>query len=155
MGDLDPVGLGDELMTAVAVLRRLVRGRLHADLPGPRLRGGQIELLRLVADRPGIGVAAAARQLYLAPNSVSTLVNQLTDAGLLVRETDPDDRRAVRLRVTEAATARLDNWRQARAALVGAGMATLSEADRGRVAEALPVLHTLINRLAGEEDETE
>ncbi|GAA1788893.1 hypothetical protein GCM10009682_08690 [Luedemannella flava] len=39
----------------------------------------------------GIGVPAAARELRLAGNPVSTLINQLTEAGHLCRETDPAD----------------------------------------------------------------
>ena len=46
----------------------------------------QSELLRLVAARPGISVAEAARELRLAPNTVSTLVGRLADQGLLSRE---------------------------------------------------------------------
>ncbi|GAA4336476.1 hypothetical protein GCM10023086_69750 [Streptomyces venetus] len=61
------------------------------------MRGAEVELLRLVVTRPGIGISDAARDLGLAANSVSTLVNQLPRAGCLVRETDPADRRAARL----------------------------------------------------------
>jgi DNA-binding MarR family transcriptional regulator len=66
------------------------------------LRGAQVELLHVVADQPGIGVAAAAGRLHLVDNSVSTLVNQLVASGLLSRGTDPEDRRAARLELTDA-----------------------------------------------------
>ena len=64
------------------------------------MRGAQLELLQLVEAEPGVGVAAAARSLHLAGNSVSTLVNQLVEADLLQRAVDPDDRRAARLHLT-------------------------------------------------------
>jgi DNA-binding MarR family transcriptional regulator len=149
MGDMatDPVAIGDELMTTMAAMRRQVRRELRPQGIGPQLRGAQIELLRVAQDRPGIGVAAAARELHLAPNSVSTLVNQLTDLGMLIREIDPGDRRAIRLYPAEQATKRLAEWRTARAELVGAGISSLSHADRAAIAAALPALRTLLSNL--------
>ncbi|HEX4225996.1 MAG TPA: MarR family transcriptional regulator [Pseudonocardiaceae bacterium] len=154
MAELDPAEeLGDELMRTNAALRRLVRRQIvpPSAIPGPPLRGGQIELLRVVEEAPGIGVAAAAKVLRLAANSVSTLVNQLTDAGLLVRETDEQDRRAIRLHLTEAATIRLDTWRTAKARFVGAGVAQLSLADRATIKRALPAIRALMAHLEGEQ----
>jgi DNA-binding MarR family transcriptional regulator len=154
VGDFDENGrLGDELMRTNAALRRLVRRQVEPSglASGPRLRGGQIELLRVVEERSGIGVAAAAKVLRLAANSVSTLVNQLTDEGLLVRETDDGDRRAIRLRLTEAAVLRLDAWRRARAVLVGAGIGKLSDAEREAIASALPAIRALMAHLEGDE----
>jgi DNA-binding MarR family transcriptional regulator len=149
MGDMatDPVAVGDELMTTMAAMRRQVRRELRPKGIGPQLRGAQIELLRVAQDRPGIGVAAAARELHLAPNSVSTLVNQLTDLGMLIREIDPDDRRAIRLYPAEEATKRLAEWRTARAELVGTGIAGLSPADRAAITAALPALRALLSDL--------
>jgi DNA-binding MarR family transcriptional regulator len=147
--DDDPVELGDQLMTTMAAMRRQVRRELRPQGIGPQLRGAQIELLRVASDRPGIGVAAAARELHLAANSVSTLVNQLTDLGMVVRETDPADRRAIRLYPTDAAVARMREWRSARAELVGAGIATMSPADRAAIAAVLPALRTLLANLDG------
>ncbi|GDY31183.1 MarR family winged helix-turn-helix transcriptional regulator [Gandjariella thermophila] len=141
--------LADELMAAVAGLRRLIRRRLRDRWPGERLRGAEVELLRVVEDQPGIGVAAAARELHLAGNSVSTLVNRLVDAGLLSRETDPSDRRAARLRLTPAAAHRLTAWRQARSELVGRALAGLDAADVEAIEQALPALRRLAERLAG------
>ena len=147
MQDNDPVELGDQLMTTMAAMRRQVRRELRPQGIGPQLRGAQIELLRVANDQPGIGVAAAARELHLAANSVSTLVNQLTDLGMLVRETDPADRRAIRLYPTDAAVTRMQEWRTARAELVGAGIAAMSPAEQAAIAAVLPVLRTLLANL--------
>ena len=155
MSDLDPAEeLGDGLMRTTAALRRLVRRQIvpPSPAPEPRLRGGQIELLRVVEESPGIGVAAAAKVLRLAANSVSTLVNQLANAGLLVRETDEEDRRAIRLHLTEAASVRLATWSRARARFVGAGVAKLSPADRAAIVRTLPAIRALMIQLEGEEN---
>jgi DNA-binding MarR family transcriptional regulator len=147
MAETDPVALGDELMSTMARLRRRVRGTLRPQGIGPQLRGAQLELLRVAYEQPGIGVAAAARELHLAANSVSTLVNQLTDLDLLIRETDPNDRRAIRLYPTDVAIKRMAEWRTARAELVGDGIAALAGADRAAIAAALPALRTLLATL--------
>jgi DNA-binding MarR family transcriptional regulator len=109
-----------------------------------------LELLRFVEAEPGTGVAAAARALRLAGNSVSTLVNQLVAAGLLCREVDPTDRRAARLALTDAAAGRLAAWRRARGELVGTALDRLSAADQAAVAAALPALRRLLTELEEE-----
>lgn len=137
----------DGLLAVVVGLRRVWRRRLRAQLPGEPLRGAEVELLHLVEAEPGIGVAAAAKALRLAGNSVSTLVNQLVDAGYLRREPDPTDRRACRLVVTPAATERLARWRSARSELVGTALARLTTRERQSVQDALPALHRLLEEL--------
>jgi DNA-binding MarR family transcriptional regulator len=136
-----------DLADLLAGIHRLVRRRLRARLPGPRLRGAQVELLRIVAARPGIRVSGAADELHLAGNSVSTLVNQLVAAGFLIRSPDPDDRRAARLTVTAAAERRLAEWERRRADLFAEQLALLDEADRAALRAALPALRKLTEHL--------
>ncbi|MFI1002963.1 MarR family winged helix-turn-helix transcriptional regulator [Streptomyces galbus] len=140
---MDQETFPEELADALVGVQRLLRRRLRAGLTAPRLRGAEVELLRLVENRPGIGVSDAAKELFLAGNSVSTLVNQLVRGGYLVRETDPADRRAARLRLTEAAQARLHAWKERRAALVARHVARLDAADREALRAALPALRSL------------
>lgn len=144
------VRLANELMTVNTAMRRLVRRRLRDEVPR-RLRPAQVELLSVVHGHPGISVAAAARELRLADNSVSTLVNQLLAAGMLHRETDPDDRRAVRLKLTPEARRHMTEWRDRRARLVGARIEELSEEDRAAIAAALPALGRLLTGLQARE----
>ena len=55
--------IADELMATVMGLKRVVRRRLQASQPGPRLRGAHTELLRVVRLSPGIGVAVMPTSL--------------------------------------------------------------------------------------------
>ncbi|WP_249713795.1 MarR family winged helix-turn-helix transcriptional regulator [Rhizomonospora bruguierae] len=143
-----------ELMRLAAGLRRVSRRRLAGTVPGPRLPEAQRELLIVVEQRPGIGVSAAARHLHLAGNSVSTLVNTLVENGMLRRENDPADRRAARLTLTAAARARLDAWRTARAALLGAALDRADPADPAAIAAALPALRRLLAEVGESEGAT-
>ncbi|MFH8221309.1 MarR family winged helix-turn-helix transcriptional regulator [Streptomyces sp. NPDC018057] len=150
--EAEPEIQAEELADALVGVQRLVRRRLRAGLTVTRLGGAEVELLRLVETRPGIGVSEAAKELHLAGNSVSTLVNRLVRDGQLVRETDPADRRAARLLLTEAAGARLRDWRARRAALVRDQLDRLPEADRQALGAALPALRRLAENLREEGD---
>lgn len=151
---MDSEGFPQELADALVGVQRLIRRRLRGGLTVPRLRGAEVELLRLVEARPGIGISDAAKELYLAGNSVSTLVNQLVRDGYLLRGTDPADRRAARLQLTEAARDRLGDWQRRRAALVGRHVARLGEADREALRAALPALRRLALTLHEEAEES-
>ncbi|MFJ6540856.1 MarR family winged helix-turn-helix transcriptional regulator [Streptomyces sp. NPDC091385] len=149
-----PDAFPEELADTLVRVQRLLRRRLRAGLTAPRLRGAEVELLRLVEERPGLGVSEAARALHLAGNSVSTLVNRLVREGYLLRETDPADRRAARLRLTPAASGRLGEWRRRRAELVGQEVAALDADDREALRAALPALRRLATALHEEPEDT-
>jgi DNA-binding MarR family transcriptional regulator len=152
--DAEPETFPEELADALVGVQRLIRRRVRREMPDPPLRGAEVELLRLVVDRPGIGISDAAKDLYLASNSVSTLVNQLSRRGYLVRGTDPADRRAARLLPTPAAEARLRAWRERRADLVRHQVSRLDEADREALRAAVPALRKLAVTLHEEAEES-
>ncbi|MCH5677437.1 MarR family winged helix-turn-helix transcriptional regulator [Streptomyces gilvus] len=151
--NFQPDDFPDDLIDALIGVQRRLRRRLRQQI-APQLRGAEVELLRLVVTRPGIGISDAAKDLHLAGNSVSTLVNQLSRQGYLVRETDPADRRAARLMPTPAAEARIAEWRKRRAELVRGGLAGLDETDREALRAAVPVLRRLAENLHEEAEES-
>lgn len=140
-------GVAEELADAFVAVQRLIRRRVRSEMANQPLRGAEVELLRLVESRPGIGISDAAKELFLAGNSVSTLVNRLLRDGYLRRETDPADRRAARLLLTGAAEDRLRDWRERREALVRSQVARLGEADVEALRAAVPALRRLAVQL--------
>jgi DNA-binding MarR family transcriptional regulator len=154
----DAIGLSalaDDLFATMASIRR--SGRRVAGRPAElsALTGAQLDLVRLVRRRPGVSVAQAAAELRLAGNTVSTLVRQLTDAGMLIRRADESDRRVARLELTGAMQRKVGAFRDRRVAVLSAGIAALSAADQRRLADGLDVLRglaeTLSVRAAGDE----
>jgi DNA-binding MarR family transcriptional regulator len=139
--------LARELMGITAGIRRTVRRHVSQSMPSQPLPQAQVDLLLVVEGQPGIGVAAAARSLHLAGNSVSALVNSLATAGLLKRETDQNDRRAAQLFLTPKATSRLARWRDARAGFVGAALDRIGPDDRQHIERALAPLNRLLDEL--------
>jgi len=137
-----------DLLAAISAVRRTARQAVRKAWRDEPLPTAQSELLRLVADRPGISVADAARELRLAPNTVSTLVGRLAGQGLLGRERAPGDARSIRLSVTPRARQRIADWRDLRADLTQHALAELTEPDRRALADAVPALLRLAERLA-------
>jgi DNA-binding MarR family transcriptional regulator len=130
----------------MAALRRGTRlaGR-PAELS--ELTGAQLDLLRLVRRRPGVSVADAAAELRLAPNTVSTLVRRLKDAGLLLRHADRTDRRVARLELSPETAREVERFRDRRIALLASAIAELPPAERRRLEAASPILGRLAARL--------
>jgi len=132
----------DQLLAAVAAIRRTLRRT--SGRPGvlTGLTTAQVELVYLLRREPRISVAEAAERLRLAPNTVSTLVGQLTAAGLVVRGSDPSDRRVVRLDLEPGIRQRVSEWRDRRAEVLARAIEALPAAEQ-------EVLHAAAQTLAG------
>ncbi|MBV9095922.1 MAG: MarR family transcriptional regulator [Streptosporangiaceae bacterium] len=132
--------LAAELLAAISAVRRVARRAARSAWQRQPLPPTQSELLRLAAAHPGISVADAARELRLAPNTVSTLVGRLAAAGLVDREHAAADGRSVRLAVTGKGSRRLAEFRDLRADLAARALGRLPAADRDALAAAVPAL---------------
>jgi DNA-binding MarR family transcriptional regulator len=139
--------LADELLAGLAALRRASRRYSARPVELSSLTGSQLELARLVRRRRGISIASAAEELRLASNTVSTLVGELTAAGLLVRRVDPTDRRVARLELVPSLERKIDAWRDRRATALSDAIRQLPETDRRGIEAALPALARVVAEL--------
>ena len=135
-----------ELLAAIGAVRRVARRAVRTAYADP-LPPARSELLRLAARRPGIGVAEAAAELRLAPNSVSTMVSQLAEDGLVSRGRGASDGRSVRLTVTDEGAARIEQWRDIRTDLASRAIEQLPETDRRAIVAAIPALSRLAEQM--------
>jgi DNA-binding MarR family transcriptional regulator len=140
----------EDLLEAVSAIRRAVRRRVGRPVELSVLTGAQLELVRLLRREPGVSIADAAARLRVAPNTVSTLVGQLADAGVLERRTDETDRRVVRLTLNPGIRRRVDAVRDRRLDALGEAMEGLSADERKLLDEATPVLLRLADTLQNE-----
>jgi len=140
--------LGAELYRSLAGFRREVRRTVRSGFPAQLLSPSQAEVLGCVRRQPGIGVREAAAVLRLAPNTVSTIVGRLVDFGFLRRESDPDDARAVRLRLTAGGHRRVHAWRDRSTQTVDRALESLDAEERASLARALPALRHLVEVIA-------
>jgi DNA-binding MarR family transcriptional regulator len=71
-------------------------------------------------------------------------VRRLEDAGLVTRTVDPDDARAVLIRITDAGVRMLAQVRADRAAVIDPVLAELDPADREVLSAAVDVIRRML-----------
>src|SRR5665811_1252293 len=110
----------------VARLRRAMRKASRVRAPAMPLSVAQLELLSLVQEHPGARSGDLAGLLHLAPNSVSTLANAMTGAGMLDRSPGATDKRTVAFTLTPQGAHLVRQWRSTNAALLQSAIAALN-----------------------------
>jgi DNA-binding MarR family transcriptional regulator len=133
----------DGLAEGIARLRRALRRGARVADPGNTLAVAQLELLAALAERPGSRPGQLARRLNMRANTVTTIVNALSSRGMLERVTADDDRRAVKLTVTEAGQLAVLSWQTTNAAVLHLALSTLPAKQRRALAAAVPALDAL------------
>ena len=135
----------DEALQTVA--RSITQVRLHErllQLAGVRLdRAGATLLFKLSAKVDSLRVTDLAEILGVDTPTVTRKVQQLERDGLVVRQTDPDDRRASRIRLTPAGRRTIERVRRARRAWLGQILHDWNDDDLADLAD-------LLTRFAGD-----
>jgi DNA-binding MarR family transcriptional regulator len=126
------------LYVAVGRLVRMLRRTGTADVSP----GALSALSTLARSGPSRLGDLAAREGVAAP-TMTRIVAVLEDAGLVNREPDPADGRAVVVEATEAGTALVQGESFARSSALRRRVTALSETDRAALLAALPVLEGL------------
>jgi DNA-binding MarR family transcriptional regulator len=143
-GDVDAHGLTD----VVTRLRRALRASIRTDIAWEALPMAQVELMQSLAERSPARITALADRLHLANSTVSGLVGQLIAAGLIDRGTDPEDRRAAVVVLTDAGRDTLVTWEAAHERRIGSALAQLGPEQRRAIDLAVPALGELAALLA-------
>lgn len=130
---------GDGLGTALFLL-----GHLFI-----RLRPGDISLaasstLVTLNDCGPLRITALAEAEGVTQPSMSELVNRLQRDGLVVRQRDPGDSRAVNVEITSAGRAMVAERRRERADRLAELVATLDRADQQALLAAEPAMRRLV-----------
>ena len=133
----DPAQLADLLLRLTRRLRRAQAERL-APLG---LTPAQERALRMItrSEEP-LRMTELADHLGIVPRSVTTVVDALEEAGLVRREVDSQNRRAIRLHLTDRGTAVRDEMREARRRAAEDLFAPLTAEDRKALGELLSLL---------------
>lgn len=130
----DPVQLADSLHGLTKRLRHAQAERL-APLG---LTPAQERALRIIArSSEPPRMTELADHLGIVPRSVTTVIDALEEAGLVRREIDPHNRRAIRLHLTDRGVAVRDDLREARRRAAEDLFAPLSADDRKTLGQIL------------------
>lgn len=113
------------------------------------LSRNEVVALGLIADQESCRASSVSDRMNVGPSVVSRLVAALTDRGLLLRESDPQDGRAELLRMTDAGREAL---RAARASYVEALAGQLHDWDAARIAGAADILDDLTRAMTRQEN---
>lgn len=133
----DPALLGlaqdfrESLRLSVYLARRL-------DSEG-ELSAVQVSTLKMLFDG-GVRVGEIARNLGVRVPSATEQIIKLEKAGLVGREQDPDDSRAVQVAITEAGRTAVEEANRKRNAAVASILENLDDGERAALVAALPVI---------------
>jgi Transcriptional regulators len=139
------------LTLVITRLRRALRSSIRSEYSWESLPMAQVEILQGLAAEPGQRVIELAEHHRLAKNTVSTLIQHMVLADLVVRDVDAHDRRAVRIRLSAHGQAVLEDWLHAHERRFGSALERLAAADRRSVLDALPALSRLVDELEASE----
>src|SRR3954453_16599022 len=134
--------LGADLLAVVARINRLATQRVR--LP---LGYAQARLLSTIEDQGAARISDLAELDHCSQPTMTTQVRRLEDAGLVARTPDPDDARAVRIRITPKGQTMLAQVRGDRAAVIDPRIERLSDEDRDILSAAVGALHRLLDDL--------
>jgi DNA-binding MarR family transcriptional regulator len=123
----------------------LVR-RLDAD---GELSSAQLSTLKMLQDpaAAGVRVGEIAKNLGVKVPSATEQIIKLERAGLVRREADPDDSRAVRVKLSAEGRAAVKAANTRRNAVLAKTLGTLSGPERQALAAALPVISRISESL--------
>ena len=142
-----PDPLADTLLPTLGAVRRTLRRASGSAFADDALTAAQREVVLLVGRQPGRPVSEVARELGLAANTVSTIVSRLVALGLVVRTTDPDDRRVGRLSLTPSAQAEADAARGRRRAVLAEALDALDPTQVSHIRAGVDALAALVAQL--------
>lgn len=125
--------LADLLMRCTRTLRR----RWSRLLEPWELSPHQTRALRVLSRAEGPRLSELAETLHVAPRSATEVVDGLAAKGLVRREPDPSDRRAVRLQLTVTGEGVVAELAEARSAEMAEFFAPLSPTDRRELSRIL------------------
>src|SRR6476469_3591609 len=135
----DDTELGADLLAVVARLNRLATQRTRLPLPWAQAR-----LLSTIEDQGEARISDLAYLDHCSQPTMTTQVRRLEDAALVSRTVDPDDARAVLIRITPKGVDTLRQVRVDRGAAIDPYLERLDAADREALSDAVRVLRRLL-----------
>jgi DNA-binding MarR family transcriptional regulator len=123
--------------------------RSYWEVEDPRKVGGltesQLGLLLSLSEHPGCRVQDTAKRLELTAPTISIGVRRLESMGLVLRDADPDDQRAVCLYLSPQGRRIASKARALRAAKVEKMLALLTEDEQQSFLSMLEKVATAVN----------
>ena len=144
-------GTGTQVERETVERLRAALGRtsrfLRSTDAGEGLTPTELSILATINRRGSLRLTELAEFERVNPTMLSRIAGRLSEAKLISREADADDRRAVRVEATAAGRALHERIRAERTAALAAHLAELSDDDAAALLAALPALEALADGL--------
>lgn len=139
-----------------ALFRMLKALVFRADPNSPlvELPLSQFKCLRAIGEQQGQKMNDIAHRLEIKLPATSQIVDRLVRRGMVERRADPDDRRVVRLHLSESAQGILADFDAARKARMAATAARLDQRAMRKVIDGLELLADASESVAAKKRET-
>lgn len=131
--------LEDDLRIAILRLSR----RMRAERAGEDVTDGQLSVLFVLWKDGPQTLGSLAEHERVTPPSMNRTVNALVDAGLVTRDSSPDDGRKVLIQSTETGLEIARETKRRRVAWFARQLDTLTPDQRAVIDAATPILREL------------
>ena len=118
----------DTTLTLMAEFGRQLRTQMRGDTTCPSI--SQLEALQFVSEHTSPTMRDLASYLKVKAPSATSLINELARARMISRHGDPNDRRQVRLALTQKGEKELVRISQKKRQIIGSMLRSLSPKDR-------------------------
>jgi len=139
-----PLGLQDDARRLLELLQAMVSSAFRPILWKRALEleltYAQAQVLFYVQRHPGCPLSAVARAYAVTRPAISQVVDRLAEKRFLVRQEDPRDRRAARLRLTREGDSLARELEDTQVSGLGAVLARLSADERRKLLAGLDAL---------------
>ena len=139
-------GCAARLMDVAPLAVRFMRAQMRRRMPG--LTMAQFRAMSFVYRREGCSLRVLADHLGVTPPTCSALVDRLVGRGVMIRASNPANRREVSLRLTRAGGTRFEAAKDAARERMTAVLASLPEPMLRRLALDLDALGAAFSTLA-------
>ncbi|HHY76388.1 MAG TPA: MarR family transcriptional regulator [Firmicutes bacterium] len=143
--------MSDGLDDAVAKIERLLRHvafiikKRGRDILGDfGITNPQFNALLVLREHPNITMGELCDKLYLACSTATDLVDRMEKNGFLERKRDTQDRRVIRLSISEMGKRVISEVVAARRRYVSSILEKLTEEEINQLAQSLDRLHSLM-----------
>jgi DNA-binding MarR family transcriptional regulator len=118
-----------EIVEDMALMGRRIASQRKIPPADRKISRGQVIVLTIVGNRDGLSIKDIAESMHISGSAATQLVDSLVRAGLLAREVDPNDRRIMRISLTDEGKSRLEKFRKARLEAMGEILSPLSRQE--------------------------
>ena len=140
----------DEISESALLLFPLLKRLFNGDPGAPALaslRNQTYHILRILERRGPLPVSAIGKQLFIAKQNMTTLIDRLMNDGLVERKNDAADRRIINILITKKGVGFSKEIMLGLKKIVRENLSKLNDKDIKSLHSAFRVMRTIVHKL--------